>query len=169
MGIEFHMKSIFIVILFMMAGMGIFGQDLQEENVSDHVTIMASLPPEVNRYLKKHISKYVIPPKAVIKQGLEEYLLDEDVLNHPSFCQGDFNFDGRTDYALILMHYDNEAVLVLLNQREDLWYELFFFGAIEDYTKTYVTFDGAKLVVGTFDRIDNYIIWDRVQKRYKIF
>ena len=150
-------------------GSFLYSEDWEKVHRKDHELIMKSIPPEVNTYLKQHISKYVIPLKSVINPQLNEFLEDEDVINHPSFCQGDFNFDGRTDFAIILTHFDDEAILVMLNQTETLWYDLFFFGTIQNYKKEYVTFDGIKLKTGNSEQVMNNIIWDRVEKRYKIF
>ena len=141
-----------------------------EVNHDDHILIMKSLPQQVNGYLKKHLSKYVIPLKSDVERDVYGYISDEDILNHPSFCQGDFNSDGLTDYAMILTYYDNEAILVILNQRapETLWYDLYVVGLVSNYTEEFISFDETSLIRGTIRGITETITWDELEDRYKV-
>ncbi len=162
--------SFLIVTLSSLVFSRVLNEFSMEMNTEDHVLIMKSLPQQVNSYLKKHLSKYVIPLKVSVESGVYGYISDEDILNHPSFCSGDFNFDGLTDYAMILTYYDNEAILVILNQSdsESLWYELYVVGLVLNYTEEFVSFDGEHVVRGNLQGITDRIGWDDLELRYKI-
>lgn len=166
------MKKLLLVYIVLILGAGtLFSRPLSDDGIEmshdDHILLMKSLPPQVNNYLKKHLSKYVIPLKQSVEPGVYTYILDQDTLNHPSFCQGDFNEDGLTDYAMILTYYDNEAILVILNQTQEKWYELYVVGLVLNYTEEFITYDGSTLLRGNLNGVSEFISWDESEQRYK--
>lgn len=116
------------------------------------------LPPSIRAHLDKKYASWKFSPAA----GNTIAHCDKESKSHPSAASGDFNGDGRADYAVKIIHGNKTLVLEFLSRDNTFSESLLFSGAANKLLGTALQVEkkGKPTIVGTVERVDALLISD---------